>query len=103
MARYEELIWQGSPTGQTRRDRTACPYRAYVPDPLAARSLALPASGKPTPEPCRRDIAPFREPARPRRPDFVTFSKPILEPLCYSSPWVQQVAIAPLRRTGSHG
>ncbi len=43
MARYEELIWQGSPTGQTRRERTACSYRAYIPDPLAERVLALPA------------------------------------------------------------
>ena len=43
MARYEELIWQGSPTGLTRRERTSCPYRAYLPDPLAQRVLALPA------------------------------------------------------------
>ena len=43
MARYEELIWQGSPTGQTRRERTSCSYRAYLPDPLAKRVLALPA------------------------------------------------------------
>ncbi|MGH8994673.1 MAG: Fic family protein [Acidimicrobiales bacterium] len=43
MARYEELIWQGSPAGQTRRERTQCSYRAYVPDPLAKRVLALPA------------------------------------------------------------
>ncbi len=43
MARYEELIWRGSPTGQTRRDRTPCSYRAYLPDPLAGRPLALPA------------------------------------------------------------
>lgn len=43
MARYEELIWQGSPTGQTRRERTSCSYRAYLPDPLAERVLALPA------------------------------------------------------------
>ncbi len=42
MARYEELTWQGSPTGQTRRERTPCSYRAYVPDPLAERVLALP-------------------------------------------------------------
>ena len=43
MARYEELIWQGSPTGQSRRERTACSYRAYLPDSLAERVLALPA------------------------------------------------------------
>jgi Fic family protein len=43
MARYEELIWQGSPTGQTRRERTPCSYRAYIPDLLAERVLALPA------------------------------------------------------------
>ena len=43
MARYEELIWQGSPTGQIRRERTSCTYRAYLPDPLAERVLVLPA------------------------------------------------------------
>ena len=43
MARYEELIWEGSPTGQTRRERTPCSYRVYIPDPLAERVLALPA------------------------------------------------------------
>ena len=43
MARFEELIWQGSPTGQSRRERTSCSYRAYLPDPLAERVLALPA------------------------------------------------------------
>ena len=43
MALYEELIWHGSPTGQTRRERTPCSYRAYIPDPLAGRVLALPA------------------------------------------------------------
>ena len=43
MARYEALVWQGSPTGQTRRERTSCSYRAYVPDPLAERVFALPA------------------------------------------------------------
>ena len=43
MARYEELTWQRSPTGQTRRERTPCSYRAYIPDPLAERVLALPA------------------------------------------------------------
>ncbi len=43
MARYEEKTWQGSVTGQTRRDRTPCSYRAYIPDPLAGRPLSLPA------------------------------------------------------------
>ena len=43
MAHYEDRIWEGTPTGQTRRDRAACSYRAYVPDPLASRSLTLPA------------------------------------------------------------
>jgi Fic family protein len=43
VAHYEERIWEGNPTGQTRRDRATCPYRAYVPDPLAARTLTLPA------------------------------------------------------------
>jgi Fic family protein len=43
MAHYEEHIWQGSPTGQTRRDRSTCSYRAYVPDPLLGRPLTLPA------------------------------------------------------------
>jgi Fic family protein len=43
MARYEEHTWPGSLTGQTRRDRTPCGYRAYIPDPLAVRSLALPS------------------------------------------------------------
>ena len=42
MALYEELIWHGSPTGQTRRERTPCSYRAYIPDPLAG-GAALPA------------------------------------------------------------
>lgn len=42
MGHYEAFIWQGSPTGQTRRERTACSYRAYIPDPLSSRSLALP-------------------------------------------------------------
>ncbi|MGP0031568.1 MAG: Fic family protein [Acidimicrobiales bacterium] len=41
MARYEELIWHGSPAGQTRRERTPCSYRAYIPDPLAERALTL--------------------------------------------------------------
>ena len=43
MARYGQLTWQGSPRGQTRRERTPCSYRAYIPDPLAERDLALPA------------------------------------------------------------
>ena len=43
MARHEELIWQGSPTAQTRRERAPCSYRAYIPDPLAERALTLPA------------------------------------------------------------
>ena len=43
MAHYEERTWQGSPTGQTRRDRSTCSYRAYVPDPLVGRALMLPA------------------------------------------------------------
>ena len=43
MARYEQHIWQGSLSGQTRRDRTPCSYRAYIPDPLAGRPLSLPA------------------------------------------------------------
>jgi Fic family protein len=43
MARYEELIWHGSPTGQTYRERTPCSYQAYIPDPLTERALALPA------------------------------------------------------------
>lgn len=43
MARYEELIWEGSLTARTRRERTACTYRAYIADPLVGRELALPA------------------------------------------------------------
>lgn len=43
MAHYEDHIWEGNPTGQTRRDRAACSYRAYVPDRLTARTLTLPA------------------------------------------------------------
>ena len=43
MAHFEDHIWQGSPTGQTRRDRTSCSYRAYVPDGVASRALTLPA------------------------------------------------------------
>jgi Fic family protein len=42
MAHYTDLIWQGTPTGQTRRERTACSYRAYIPDLLTGRSLSLP-------------------------------------------------------------
>jgi Fic family protein len=43
MAHYEELIWEGSLTARTRRERSACTYRAYVADPLVGRELALPA------------------------------------------------------------
>ena len=43
MARYEDLIWEGNLTARTRRERSACTYRAYVPDPLVGRQLALPA------------------------------------------------------------
>jgi Fic family protein len=43
MAHYEERSWQGSPTGQARRDRSTSSYRAYVPDSLVGRALALPA------------------------------------------------------------
>lgn len=43
MARYEQLTWRGSPGGRTRRDRSDCTFRAYVPDPLMGRLLDLPA------------------------------------------------------------
>ncbi len=41
MAGYERRQWQGSPTGQTYRDRRPCNYDTYLPDPLAGRDFAL--------------------------------------------------------------
>lgn len=44
MGLWEEHIWPGDPTGQTRGQRTPCRYRAYVPEPLADLAVTLPAS-----------------------------------------------------------
>ena len=41
MAGYERRLWQGSPTGQTYRERRPCSYDAYLPDPLMGRNFAL--------------------------------------------------------------
>jgi Fic family protein len=43
MAHYEERLWPGDPSGQTRKDREPFRYRAYVPDPIA--EAEFPASG----------------------------------------------------------
>jgi Fic family protein len=43
MAHYEERLWPGDPSGQTRKDREPFRYRAYVPDPIADGEF--PASG----------------------------------------------------------
>lgn len=39
MARRESKIWQGSESGQSRRDRQACRYQIYIPDQLAEREF----------------------------------------------------------------
>ena len=35
MPRFEERLWPGDPTGQTRKDREPFRYKALVPDPIA--------------------------------------------------------------------
>lgn len=44
MGRYIDQVWPGNPTGSTRAERSSCRFRAYVPDPLAALEMNLPAS-----------------------------------------------------------
>ena len=44
MGLWEELIWPGDPSGQTRAQRASCRYRAYVPEPVADLDLAVPAT-----------------------------------------------------------
>lgn len=41
MARFEERIWPGDPTGQSRADREPFRFRAYVPDPIADADFPL--------------------------------------------------------------
>src|SRR3990172_6582522 len=42
MAKYLHLTWPASPgVGVSRRDRQACDYRAYLPDPLVDRPIRL--------------------------------------------------------------
>jgi Fic family protein len=41
MPRYEERLWPGDPTGQTRKDREPFRYRAYVPDEIAGADFPL--------------------------------------------------------------
>jgi Fic family protein len=43
VAEYVALSWPGTQNGATRAERLPCPYRAYVPDPLVNRPLALTA------------------------------------------------------------
>lgn len=41
MPRYEERLWPGDPTGQSRRDREPFRYQAYVPDEIAEADFPL--------------------------------------------------------------
>lgn len=41
MATFERRRWEGDPAGLTRRDRRACDYKVYLPDPLANRIFSL--------------------------------------------------------------
>jgi len=42
MASYEERLWPGDPSGQTRADREPFRYRAYVPDEIAEAEFPMP-------------------------------------------------------------
>jgi Fic family protein len=42
MPRYEDRLWAGDPTGQTRKDREPFRYRAYVPDFVAEAEFPAP-------------------------------------------------------------
>lgn len=42
MPRYEERLWPGDPTGQTRKDREPFRYQAYVPGAIAEAEFATP-------------------------------------------------------------
>ncbi len=42
MAKVVRKLWEGQPgVGLSRRDSRPCQYEAYIPDPLAGRSIAL--------------------------------------------------------------
>ena len=41
MVRLEERIWEPDFAGLTRRDRRACRYSVYLPDPLAIRRFSF--------------------------------------------------------------
>jgi Fic family protein len=41
MSRVVSSRWPGNPDAQSRREREPCDYKAYCPDPLAARTFAL--------------------------------------------------------------
>lgn len=44
MGTYVDQQWPGNPAAQTRAERRGCRYRAYLPDPLHGRDIALTAS-----------------------------------------------------------
>src|SRR5580704_4396096 len=41
MARVVRRRWSGDPSAETRRDRQACDYEAYVPDTLTGRRIVF--------------------------------------------------------------
>lgn len=44
MGLWEEHVWPGDPSGQTRAQRTPCRFQAYVPELLNSLDVTLPAS-----------------------------------------------------------
>ena len=41
MAKLERRLWQGEPSGMSRKDRQPCEYQVYIPDNLVHRSFSI--------------------------------------------------------------
>ena len=41
MAKLERRLWQGDPSGMSRKDRQPCEYQVYIPDNLVHRTFSI--------------------------------------------------------------